>query len=87
MLFRLSVPAVALLALARAENPPPDPLCLFTNPCKARPKIAVRGCNPCYISMTSEYNDQGATCYDMKDGNLNGQVVTIGRWHSMLYLD
>ena len=62
----------------RASTPPPDPLCLFTNPCKARPVIKIRGCNPCYLTEDKEYDDQGAECHDQKDGNLNGAVVTIG---------
>jgi hypothetical protein len=79
------MPAVLLVLLGVVQAtvvqaaPPPDPLCLFTDPCKARPVITVRGCNPCYLTKTTAYKDQGASCHDLKDGTLDGQVVTIGK--------
>jgi hypothetical protein len=75
-----------VIAISVPEPPPADPLCLFTDPCLARPVITLRGCNPCYINMTKDYNDFGATCHDRKDGNLNGQVVTIGTF-TFLFTD
>jgi hypothetical protein len=65
-----------------------DYACLFTHPCKYQPKITIRGPSTVHIKMLTpdevaansprHYDDMGASCSDIRDGDLSEAVVTTG---------